>query len=252
MYHGNTSPPQRREFLDEMMALATDDQPDVVCFQEVPAWALSRFPVGDVASRPPLGRTVGRAVTSAHHGLIRGGLEGQGLAIWLGPAARLLERSNRVLNPRANRREQAHAFGLSRRQRLTWAKERRIVQVVRVQVGGDRLAVANVHCTPFPEDLRITETELLSAADFLLSTAASDEIAVLAGDFNVGPEQSLALARLSSRDYGFSSPAGGIDQVLVRGTSAAALRVWPVERRRRPDGRLLSDHAPVELDLELP
>ena len=42
-------------FLDEMIELATADDPDVLCVQEVPAWALGRFTVGDVAARPTLG-----------------------------------------------------------------------------------------------------------------------------------------------------------------------------------------------------
>ena len=55
LFHGNTEPPQRRAFLDEMLRLATVDDPDVLCVQEVPAWALGKFTVGDVAARPVLG-----------------------------------------------------------------------------------------------------------------------------------------------------------------------------------------------------
>ena len=39
-----------------------------------------------------------------------------------------------------------------------------------------------------------------------------------------------------------------LDQVLVRGAKAGPVEVWPVERRR-VDGRLLSDHAPVEVEV---
>jgi hypothetical protein len=39
--------------------------------------------------------------------------------------------------------------------------------------------------------------------------------------------------------------------VLVRGAAVSPLRVWPEERRRRADGRLLSDHAPVEVEVDL-
>jgi len=45
---------------------------------------------------------------------------------------------------------------------------------------------------------------------------------------------------------GFSAPLGGIDDILVRGIDASPLAVWPVERRRQ-NGVVLSDHAPVEL-----
>ena len=50
LFHGNTVPPQRQAFLDEMLRRATADEPDVLCLQELPAWALTRFTVGDVAA----------------------------------------------------------------------------------------------------------------------------------------------------------------------------------------------------------
>jgi hypothetical protein len=60
---------------------------------------------------------------------------------------------------------------------------------------------------------------------------------VLCGDFNV----------VEHVVPDFSPPLpGGIDQILVRGTQIERGPVrWPKERRRI-DGRLLSDHAPVE------
>jgi hypothetical protein len=48
------------------------------------------------------------------------------------------------------------------------------------------------------------------------------------------------------RERGYSDPPPGIDQILVRGLPASEPDVWP-EERRRVGGRLLSDHAPVEL-----
>jgi endonuclease/exonuclease/phosphatase family metal-dependent hydrolase len=62
---------------------------------------------------------------------------------------------------------------------------------------------------------------------------------VLAGDFNLRPP------------YGpltdFSLPLdGSIDQVLVRGLPSTPPVAWP-EDRRRVGGRVVSDHAPVEL-----
>ena len=49
---------------------------------------------------------------------------------------------------------------------------------------------------------------------------------------------------------GFSAALPGIDHVLVRGAPSSAPRRWPDERRLH-EGRLLSDHAPVEVELEL-
>jgi endonuclease/exonuclease/phosphatase family metal-dependent hydrolase len=67
---------------------------------------------------------------------------------------------------------------------------------------------------------------------------------VLCGDLNRRPGEGTIYDELHAR--GFSAPAPGIDQVLVRGLPATPPFIWP-EERRRIDGRLLSDHAPVEL-----
>jgi endonuclease/exonuclease/phosphatase family metal-dependent hydrolase len=249
LFHGNTFPPQRRGFLDEMIALATADAPDVLCVQEVPAWALDRFTVGDLASRPPLGVLLGRALTAPHHGLIRGAVAGQGLGIWLGGRSRLLDRHVLPLNPRRYRRQQARALGLSRRDRWTWAKEARIVQVVRVLADGRRFVVANTHCTGVAGDSRIADAELMQAARYADFLSAPGDVLVLAGDFNVRRGESPALDQLTGPGWGFSRPGPGIDHVLVRRVTVADLRVWPEQRRRRPDGTLLSDHAPVELEI---
>jgi hypothetical protein len=50
-------------------------------------------------------------------------------------------------------------------------------------------------------------------------------------------------------DWGFSKPISWIDQVLVRGARSGPAHRWPDERRL-VDGRLLSDHAPVEVTIE--
>ena len=43
LFHGNTVPPERRAHLEQMVRLATADEPDLVLLQEVPAWALGRL-----------------------------------------------------------------------------------------------------------------------------------------------------------------------------------------------------------------
>jgi endonuclease/exonuclease/phosphatase family metal-dependent hydrolase len=249
LFHGNSSPPQRRGFLDEMILLATADNPDVLCVQEVPAWALSRFTVGALASRPPFGAAVGRVLTAPHHGLIRGGVAGQGVATWLGEPSRLLEHAVSTLNPRAYRARRARALGLDRAARWTWAKEARIVQVIRLEAGGRHVVIANTHCTGYAGDSRIPDDELLAAARFTESATGPDDVVVLAGDFNLRPGRSRALSVLTGPERGFSVPGPGIDHILVRNATASRLRVWPAQRRRRQDGTLLSDHAPVELEV---
>lgn len=253
LFHGNTVPPQRRAFLDEMIRRATADDPDVLCVQEVPAWALPLFTVGDVAARPmlgplPISARVGRALTAPNHGVLRSAFSGQGNAIRLSARVRLLRHEVLTLNPRRFRALQAQELGLDAVARLTWAKERRIVQAVRVRTHDARtFVVANLHCTGYDADPRITEREVLRAAWFATSLARPEDAVVLAGDFNLRPT-SPVLQQLASAEWGFSQAGAGIDHILVRGAPAGELHVWPDERRAY-DGALLSDHAPIEVEI---
>jgi endonuclease/exonuclease/phosphatase family metal-dependent hydrolase len=244
LFHGNAVPPQRTAFLDEMVRLATADDPDVLCLQEIPAWALRRFTVGDLAARPRLvSAKLGRVLTEPNHGRLRSAFTGQGNAIQLSARLRLLDHSVLTLNPRRFRDREARVLGLGARARLAWAKERRIVQAVRVaRPEGGTVVVANLHCTSYAGDDRIAGAELRRAAWFAVSAASPGEPVVLAGDFNARP------AELSTPEWGFSQPGPGIDHILVKGAESTPLRVWPDDRRRL-EGRLLSDHAPVEVDV---
>jgi endonuclease/exonuclease/phosphatase family metal-dependent hydrolase len=111
---------------------------------------------------------------------------------------------------------------------------------------GRSYLVANLHCTGFP-DRRLAQAELLRAAWFATATARAEDVVVLAGDFNL-TGAAPAVRELASPAWGFSAAGPGIDHVLVRGAEAGELRRWPAERRRH-DGRLLSDHAPVEVEI---
>jgi endonuclease/exonuclease/phosphatase family metal-dependent hydrolase len=207
LFHGNTQPPQRRAFLREMVELATQDAPDVVCLQEMPLWALPFLErwsemqhVGAVARRPRI--PFGRWPTELHHGLLRSALTGEGDAILVAPSYALSDERTAVVSD----------TGL-----------RRVVHGVRLD--GD-VYVANAHITG-------DHRQLERVYDFVLDESR----AVVAGDFNL-PGEGLP---------GFSTPLpGSIDQVLVRGLPASAPARWP-DDRRRAGGRLLSDHAPVEL-----
>ena len=70
---------------------------------------------------------------------------------------------------------------------------------------------------------------------------AAGQPCVLAGDFNLRAEHLRELP-------GWSALGPGIDHVLVRGLSSSPLAAWPLERRRH-DGAVLSDHAPVEVTI---
>jgi endonuclease/exonuclease/phosphatase family metal-dependent hydrolase len=251
LFHGNSVPPRREAYLDEMIVLATADDPDVLCVQEVPAWALTRFTVSDVAARPnalglPIGATAGRLLTAVHHGLLRSAFSGQGNAMWVSPRLRVVDHRRLPLNPRSFRRLKAREWGLSSGVERAWARERRIVQTARiVDPGGAAVLVANLHCTSYARDRRLADAELLRAAWFATGAAEPNDAVVLAGDFNVTPEESETLRTLTEPEWGFSAPGPGIDQVLVNGADAGPLVRWPDEQRRRGDA-LLSDHAPVE------
>jgi endonuclease/exonuclease/phosphatase family metal-dependent hydrolase len=221
VYHGRSHPPDRRAHLREAIRLVSADRPDVVCLQELPLWGLSRLGKWSgmqaftaVTRRAPLGTLLGRHVTDAHHGMLRSAVSGQGNAILV-----------------------AHAHGarsLGSTRISQGSVEPRICHAVRLEDGP---VVANLHASS--GDPPRADADARRALTWLKELAAPDETVVFAGDFNTRPELP-----------GFSAPGPGIDHVLVRGERAGPLVVWPEERRRH-NGRLLSDHAPVELELEL-
>jgi endonuclease/exonuclease/phosphatase family metal-dependent hydrolase len=252
VFHGNTVPPGRRAYLDDMVRLATADDPDVLCLQEVPAWAVGRFTVGDVARAPSVGpvpvpAAVGRLLTAVDHGLLRSLFAGQGNAIQVGRRLRLLRHDVETLNPSAFRRAEGAALDLDAVTRLAWAKERRIVQTARLQhEDGRTFLIANTHCTS-SRDPRIPGVELWRAARHAVGRAEDGDVVVLAGDFNVVGSDG-AVQALTGAEWGFSHPGPGIDHVLVHGAESTELRVWDDARRARGDA-LLSDHAPVEVEI---
>jgi endonuclease/exonuclease/phosphatase family metal-dependent hydrolase len=248
LYHGNSSPSQRRAFFDELIALATADDPDVICLQEVPAWALPRFTDSQLAARAVFGAAVGRALTEIDHGRLRSAFAGQGNAIQVSPRLRILDRSWSPLNPRPFRAEKGRELKLGLRTRLAWAKERRVAHAVRLEAeDGRTLLVCNVHCTSSP-DRRLPDAELLRAAWFASSAAEPGDIVVLAGDFNVTTDESPTLRSLATPEWGFTPAGPGIDHILVRGAATTPERAWPEADRTR-EGAVLSDHAPVEVHL---
>ena len=242
-----------------MVRFAVADRPDVVCLQELPVWACVHLAdwsglqaCADVSQPPRLGplpipAELGRRLTSLHPGLLRSLVAGQAIAILLSPEAEVLSRDDLVLNSRDFREAQSRWLSLPLVARLAWAKERRIVQTVRARMSdGSTVLVANLHATSYPADQRLADAELLRAAVFVDGLAQPGDIVVLAGDFNVLAARSATQAELTSEEWGFSEPAAeGIDQILVRGAPVGGVTRWPVERRRI-DGRVLSDHTPVE------
>jgi hypothetical protein len=242
-----------------MVRLASADRPDVLCLQELPVWALSHLAgwsgmkaFGDVAQQPRLGPVpipaeLGRELSALHHGLLRSAFSGQANAILLSPDAEVLAHERLVLNSREFRDKETRRLRLGLIARLAWAKERRIVQAVRARFPDDRTVLAaNLHATSFDADQRLADAELLRAATFADGLAEPGDVVVLAGDFNVPPSRSATQAELIDGEWGFSAVAvDGIDRILVRGAPLDGAVRWPPERRRL-NGRLLSDHSPVE------
>jgi Endonuclease/Exonuclease/phosphatase family len=242
-----------------MVRLSVADRPDVLCLQELPAWAglhLASWSglqaCTDVAHPPKLGplritAELGREITSLNHGLFRSAVSGQAIAILLGSEAEVLGRDVLVLNSRDFRKAQARWLSLPLVARVAWVKERRVVQTVRARMrDGSTVLIANLHATSYPADQRLADAELLRAAVFVDGLAQPGDVVLLVGDFNVPAARSATQADLTSEEWGFSGPlAEGIDQILVRGASVDGLMRWPRERRRI-DGRVLSDHTPVE------
>lgn len=161
------------------MRLATADDPDVVCLQEVPVWALERLEdwsgmqaIGAVARSPLLGSAeLGRRLT-VHHGLFRSAFTGEAEATLV-----------------------AHGLGVSDERKVVVGEHplRRIAQAVRIDKCID---IVNFHTNANSHELeRVAEL-------------ASTHEAILAGDANI-PSAAAA---------GFSAPLeGSIDQILVRG-----------------------------------
>ena len=232
-----------------MIELATADDPDVLCLQEVPAWALSRFTAGDVAARPPLGPFVGRVVTDLHHGLLRSAFAGQGNAIQVSPRLTVLDRSRLTLNPRSFRARQGArprprpvdairlGEGAARRTGRAAARRRR------AHAAGVQRPLHELPRPPPPR--RGAAARRRSSRP---RPPPTGDIVVLAGDFNVTSEESPALRSLATGEWGFTPPGPGIDHVLVRGAAAGPERIWPVADREYGDV-VLSDHAPVEVEL---
>jgi endonuclease/exonuclease/phosphatase family metal-dependent hydrolase len=262
VYSGNTVPRGRRAQLREMIALITADSPAIVCLQEVPAWALEL--VGEWAGMQVVGvRTrraklgpiaiparLGRRVASIHAGRARSGPGGQGNVILLPKDATIRQTKQITLNTNVFCEEQAAKLGLTAKEARLWEKERRVCQLAKIELANRRrMLVANLHATSRPSDLRLPNAELRRAASFVDRAAEVEETVILAGDFNTTLEASEALRELTTRrDERYSAAGPHIDHILVRGDAVSALRVWPDDDRRR-DGKLLSDHAPIELEL---
>jgi endonuclease/exonuclease/phosphatase family metal-dependent hydrolase len=203
--------------------------------------------VGEKTVQPiPLPSMLARRLTDLHHGALRSVLTGQANAVLVGPRLRVLDHRRLVLNDRSFRKKHVPRLKLSLRARIAWWKERRVCQAVRVALPDGRTAlVLHVHATSAHG--RLAELELERAVQLGEELAAPGEGIVFAGDFNVRATETAELRELL-RAASFSEPGPGIDHIVVRGFDASELEIW-AEERRRVGGRVVSDHAPIELSV---
>jgi endonuclease/exonuclease/phosphatase family metal-dependent hydrolase len=128
--------------------------------------------------------------------------------------------------------------------------ERRTAALTKLKSG---TVVANVHTSTADA---LAAEELLHLAAEAMEWAGEAPV-ILAGDFNVRPDQNDVFGELSER-FGLSAPADpqAIDHILARGLETLEpARAWPPEAREAQEDGLairLSDHAPVEATLAAP
>jgi endonuclease/exonuclease/phosphatase family metal-dependent hydrolase len=199
-----------------MVELVTADRPHVVCLQELPLWALGRLEGWSgmkactaVAKRTLVPWPLGRLLQRIDPRRFRSAVTGQGNAILI--ASKLEIREHRTVR-------------VSDR-----GVERRVCHAVRL----DGIVIGNVHATNDFRNPEVPRAELRRAYALVDDMTGPDDVRVLAGDFNL-------------RDPALPGP--NIDHVVVAGGPHGPLVVWERERRLH-NGLVLSDHAPVEVEI---
>ncbi|HUH15978.1 MAG TPA: endonuclease/exonuclease/phosphatase family protein [Gaiellaceae bacterium] len=214
LFHGNTSPRGPRVHLREMIELATADRPDAVCLQELPLWSLGRLEewsgmsaLSAVAKRTLVPRRLGGVLQRRDPRRFRSAVTGQANAILLAPGHVPLE--HRTVRVSAA------------------SRERRVCHAVRLE----GIVIGNVHASNQFRRPDVPRAELKRAHALVEELARPGDARVLAGDFNLDEPE---------------LPGPNIDHIVVAGVPHGPLEVWPEERRRQ-NGAVLSDHAPVEV-----
>jgi endonuclease/exonuclease/phosphatase family metal-dependent hydrolase len=213
LMHGRSVPSSRRELLDEFAAALDSWDWDVALLQEVPPWW-----VGSLAARVDAEHrhalTSRNALPQLRRALARRWpelMKSQG-----GGANAILARRDRIV--------------VQEVQLLTRRPERRVAHGVRLGCG---VWVINLHATA--HDTAAAERDGATAAAAALRWADGDPV-VLGGDFNLRTPQWP----------GFISAGGhDVDHLFIAG-ALKALRAAEVL-----DRGVLSDHAPVAVDLGL-
>ncbi len=249
VFHGRTYPETRRLHLEEAVRRIAAGEPDVVCLQEVPVWALrhlgawSGLAVFGSVAMPARGGSLAKAITKLAPGVFRSALTGQANVLLVSRRLAVVHRETLQLNPSAFRRSEARRAHLPAAAERKWTRNRRVAQLVRLSAGGETAVLVNVHLTS-PANCRAAELELERVVAFADDLAERGEPIVLCGDLNLTASRSPALRALAG--LRFSPPCSGIDHILIRGLDPIrGPEAWP-DSRRRVGTVLLSDHAPLE------
>jgi endonuclease/exonuclease/phosphatase family metal-dependent hydrolase len=208
LFHGNAVPPERRAYLREMVQLVTSDSPDVVCLQEVPVWAT----------------------------LFLEQWSGMHVVFAQGAAPLVLPRLGRWITDLHHGLLRSAVTGEGVAVLLARRLEAR--GTLREPVGPNRVLLGvTLADGTFVGCFHVTGGAVAAQQFERVLELAPAGPAILAGDVNLRPPYELEA---------WSQPlAESIDQVFVRGLPSSAPVAWPTERRR-VNGKLLSDHAPVE------
>ena len=220
-----------------MIALATADEPDVLCLQEVPAWALDRFTVGDVAALPHRravadpgggGSSADRTRITA---LFAPPSPGRETPSHVGPRLRVLAARGRDPEPAPLRAAAADELGLD------------LVDAARVGQGAAHRAGSRGCCTT--TDARswsqtctararrtsgCPHAELLRAATFAARPGGAGRRRRARGRLQP-PRLEPTPPGADRRRLGLLAAGPGIDHVLVRGAPASEPCIWQTERR---------------------
>jgi endonuclease/exonuclease/phosphatase family metal-dependent hydrolase len=160
-----------------------------------------------------------RRLTELDPQRFRSSASGQANALLVNPHLDAGRHRRIVLNPEVSRLD------------VLRGAQRRVCQALELEAGGRRILLANLHASNEPGGEQARQ-EIDRAAAFL----AGPDPCILCGDFNVRRHPVS----------GFSEPTEGIDQILARGLRVdRGPAAWP-EERRRVNGAVLSDHAPIE------
>jgi endonuclease/exonuclease/phosphatase family metal-dependent hydrolase len=231
--------------------------------QDVPAWGLEAAgawagmrAIAARAERPSVGffpapAGVAKRLSGLHSGRLQAAVGGRGNVILIPRDAKVRNVKTLTLNTNIFCEEKGPELGMSPKEVRRWERDRRVCHLVQYELPNrQRVLAATLHLTSHLADLRLADAELQRALHFVDRRAEVEEIVIVAGDFNIGREQSRTIRELEGRpvETRWDVKGAHVDHVLVRNGSAATARVWTREERTR-NGRVLSNHYPIEIEL---